>query len=109
MAFRRLEVDYGFPEKIRKFFVGLVVVSLMLILGSCYEPTFKKMRNLQVEVEAKKKALAVQQGLHRRYQDRLAALRHDPEAVEREVREKFRLAKPEETIYRFDPASPPPR
>jgi cell division protein FtsB len=106
MASRRLEVNYGVQEKVRKLFVGLFVVSVVILLGSFYEPTLKKMRNLQAEVEAKRKALRAQEELHRRYQEELLALRHDPEAVERAVREKFRLARPEETIYRFDP--PPP-
>jgi cell division protein FtsB len=109
MASRRLEVDYGVQEKVRKLFVALFVVSMVVILGSCYEPNLKKMRNLQAEVEKKRAVLRAQQELQRRYQEELLALRHDPEAVERAVREKFRLAKPDETIYRFDPAAPSPR
>ncbi len=104
MAYRRLEVDYGIQEKIRKLCVGLFFLSLSVVLILWYQPSLKKMRNFEQKVEAQKKELAALTALHRCYQEQLTALRHDPEAIEREARQKLRVVKPEETIYRFEPA-----
>ena len=105
MAYRRLAVDYGVQEKARKLSIGLFVVSLGMLLGSLYTPALKKMRSLEGEVETKRKALRDQKELRQRYEEELHAMRHDPEAIERAVREKMRLILPGETIYRFE--SPP--
>ena len=106
---RRHRVGYGASAKVRKLSVLLIVVSALILLGSLYQPAIRKMWSLQAEKEAKQKALHEQQVLRRRYEEELHALRHDPEAVERAVRQKFRLIKPEETIYRFEPSPSPQR
>ena len=106
MAYRRLAVDNGVQEKARKLSMGLFIVSLGMLLGSLYTPALKKMRSLEAEVETKRKALRDQKELRQRYEEELRALRHDPEAIERAVREKMRLILHGETIYRFDPPSP---
>lgn len=102
MAYRRHEVDYGIQEKFRKLCVALFFISLLIFLGVCYQPSLKKMRNFEQKVEAQKKELETLKARHRGFQEALTALRHDPEAIEREARQKLRVVRPEETIYRFE-------
>ncbi len=105
MAYGRLEADFGVWGTIKKVSVVILVLAGVAATAAFYVPTINQAKSLQREIEDKRLALKKQQELHRKYSEEIQALRHDPEAVERAIRENLHLAKPDETIYRFESSS----
>ena len=103
MAVRRMDVDLGGWGTIRKVAGVIITVAIAALLAAWYVPVIEQTRSLQRGIDEKRLALRKQRELHRRYREELDALRHNPEAVERAIRENLRLAKPHETIYHFEP------
>lgn len=103
MAYGRLEVDFGVWGTIRK--IALVVLGIGMFAGMVlwYIPALRQNQRLQREIEIKREALKRQQQQQQDYMEQITALKTDPEAVERAVREKLGLAKPNETLYHFEP------
>ncbi len=102
MADNRLYVDFGVWGTIRKVALSLVAVAVLGGLALWYVPVLKQAAALQKEIEIKRAALKKQQALHQRYSDEINALRTDPEAVERAIREILGYGKPGETRYHFE-------
>ena len=102
MAYRRLEVDFGIWGTVRKTASALIVIALLGGFALWYVPILKQTGALQRDIEIKRQALKKQQELHQRYNEEIQALKSNPEAVERAVRETLKLAKPNETIYHFE-------
>src|SRR3990167_2033343 len=103
MANRKVEVNYGVWGMVRKAAVTVAVVAMLGGLVIWYIPIIKQTDALQKEIGAKRRQLEKQKELHQRYTDEITALRTDPETVERAVREKLNLVRPEEIIYHFEP------
>ena len=102
MSFEKLHVDFGVWGTIKKVAVTFVVIGLLSCLALWYIPILKQTTALQKDLDLKREALRKEQELHQRYTEEIVALRTDPEMVERVVREKLGLAKPNETIYHFE-------
>jgi len=105
MAANRIEVDFGIWGIMRKVAVTLFVTAILGALFLWYIPIIRQTNALQKEIESKRESLKRQQELHQKYNDELHALRTDPEAVEKAIREKLGLAKPNEKIYYFESSS----
>lgn len=103
MSYDKLQIDFGIWGAVKKIAVALVIVGILGSLALWYIPILKQTTALQKEIELKREALRRQQQLHQRYSEEIVALRTDPQAVQRAVREKLGLVKPEETIYHFEP------
>ena len=103
MAYGRLEVDFGVWGTIRKIALVVLVVGMFAGMVLLYIPVLRQNQRLQREIDLKREALNRQQQLQQQYMEQITALKTDPEAVERAVREKLGLARPNETIYHFEP------
>ncbi len=105
MAANRIEVDFGVWGIMRKVAVAVFVTAILGVLALWYIPIMRQTNALQKEIEIKRESLKRQQELHQKYNDELHELRTDPEAVEKTIREKLNLIKPNEKIYYFESPS----
>jgi len=76
-----------------------------------YIPRLREAQNLRTEKYKLDEQLREQEAEHNRQLARQQALTNDPREVERAAREKLKLAKPGETVFRFEQGNntPPPR
>lgn len=103
MRDERLHVDYGVWGTINRVAWTLLILCVSgAIFVFWYAPAIRQSKALQREIEIKREALKQQEALKLKYDEELKALRSDPEAVERAVRERLKLVKPNETIYRVE-------
>ena len=79
-----------------------VVVLLIAGFVAAYIPKLRDARNLRLEKYKLNQQIAEQEQEYRRLVDRQQALRNDPATVSRTLREKLGLARPGETVYRFE-------
>jgi cell division protein FtsB len=81
-------------------FAGVVVfgVSLMFL------PLLAQRRGLQQELQRLDRDIARQEAIEKQQQAEIDALQSDPAMVERTVRQKLNLARPNEVLFRFEPA-----
>ena len=98
-----MDVDFGMWGVVKKIAVGVAVTAIRGALGIWYIPVLRQSTALQKEIDLKREALRQQQEVQQRYMDEILAMRTDREAVERAVRQKLNLAKPDEIIYHFEP------
>jgi cell division protein FtsB len=97
-----MNVDLGIWSKLTRVAVFLVVVAILLLVAVWYLPLFQqnermRQRSLQLDTQIQKQELQAKE-----LKASIEALRHDPKAVERLVRENLGYAKPGETVIRFD-------
>ncbi len=85
-------------------FAGVVVVGLVLL----YVPLVQQQRALQQELRRLEQELARQEAVERQHRIEIEALKTDREFVERTARDKLNLARPNETIFRFEPPTNTP-
>lgn len=97
--------------------LGFVVCAGVVALGVAlmFLPLLQQRRALQEEAYRLDRDIARQEAVERKQKAEIEALRTDPTFVERVAREKLNLARPDETVFRFEPrpvappASQPPR
>ncbi len=81
-----------------------VVVGGMTVLSI---PMLQKRHSLQSELVRVEADIAKQEALERQQRAEIESLRTDPVYVERTAREKLNLSRPDEVIFRFEPAPQP--
>ena len=76
-----------------------------------YIPRLREAQNLRTEKYKLDEQLREQEAEYKRQLARQHALTNDPREVERVAREKLKLLKPGETVFRFEQgnSAPPPR
>ena len=82
--------------------VILLVLALAMFLAVSI-PEFQRAGELEREKERLEQQVREQEQEHQRLLGRMDALRRDPRAVENAARDRLKLAKPDETIFRFQP------
>jgi cell division protein FtsB len=97
-----MEVDFGVWGVVRRVAVVLCAIAILGLLALWYVPVINSGHALQKEIEIKREALRKANELNAQLNDQIHALRHDPEAVEREARKRLNLVKPNETIFHFE-------
>ena len=78
---------------------GVVALGVALM----FLPLLRERRSLQQEAMRLDREIARQEALERKQKAESEGLRSDPEFVERTARDKLNLARPDETIFRFEP------
>ncbi len=87
-----------------------IIVLLLAGFMATYLPKLREAKSLRTEKYRLDQQLHEQELESRRLRAKQEALRNDPKAVERTAREKLGVAKPGETIFRFEPENnAPPR
>jgi cell division protein FtsB len=84
------------------FFVFAAVVACGV--GLLFLPLLRQSRAMQQESLRLDREIARQETLEKQQKTEIEALKSDPGFVERTARNKLNLARPGETIFRFEPA-----
>jgi cell division protein FtsB len=92
-------------------FAGIVAAGVALLL---FVPTMHRRHEMQRELQRLDTEILRQESLEKQQRQEIEALKTDPNYVERTARNKLNLARPNETVFRFEPvptvqAAPPPR
>ncbi len=103
----RMEVDFGIWGVVKKVAVMVFVIACLCGLALWYVPVIRQTATLQKEIEIRREALRKQEEIQQRYTEEILAMRTDPEAVERAVRQNLKLVKPNEVIYHFESGKSP--
>ena len=104
MSERRL--DLGIWDKLSKAVVFLLIIAALLAVAVWYLPLIKQNERMRAEILRLEGEVTKEKKIAMRRKVAIEALRNDPETVERYAREKLGLAKPDETVIRFEEPDP---
>jgi cell division protein FtsB len=103
-----VQVDLGIWSKLTQVVILLVVVAVLLLIGRTYLPLIQENERMRADILQKDEQIQKQEAISRQLHAEIEALRHDPQTVERLVREKLRYAKTNETIIHFEAGAASP-
>ena len=93
----------GKKKESATFFWWLLFLILIAVLtGVFLYPLYQNKKERLTELEDRKKILAEREKVHEELSDKVDALENSPEAVEKEAREKFHMARPGEKVLIYD-------
>ncbi len=95
-------IDTGIWDKLTKAVVFLLVIAALLAVAVWYLPLIKQNERMRSEIMRLQQNVATEEETARQIKVQIEALRNDPETVERYAREKLGLARPGETVIRFE-------
>ena len=99
-------VDLGIWDKLTKAVVFLLIIAALLAVAVWYLPLIKQNERMRAEILRLEGEVNEEKKIAMRRKVNIEALRNDPETVERYAREKLGLAKPGETVIRFEDPDP---
>ena len=99
-------VDLGIWDKLTKAVVFLLIIAALLAVAVWYLPLIKQNERMRAEILRLEGEVTKEKKIAMRRKVAIEALRNDPETVERYAREKLGLAKPGETVTRFEDPDP---
>ena len=85
------------------FFLVVVVGGV----GLLFLPLWRKSRSMQQELQRLDSEIIRQEAVEKQQKMEIEALRTDPTFVERTARDKLNLARPNETLFKFEPQPQP--
>jgi cell division protein FtsB len=88
------------------FFVFVAVVGFGVVL--LFVPLLHQRHAMQSEIVRLDREIEQQDALEKKQQTEIEALKTDLSYIERTARNKLNLSRPNETIFRFEPAPQPP-
>ena len=100
------KVDLGIWDKLTKAVVFLLIIAALLAVTVWYLPLIKQNERMRAEILRLEGEVTKEKKIAMRRKVNIEALRNDPETVERYAREKLGLAKPGETVIRFEEPDP---
>lgn len=89
-------------DKLTKVVFGLLCLALVLLVVFSYVPLVQQNTRMRQEKYRLESELQDVQRLNRRLLEAIEAMQKDTQTVERVAREKMGLAKPGETVIRFE-------
>jgi len=95
-------VDLDIWNKLTKAVLFLLIIAALLAVAVWYLPLIKQNERMRVEIIRLEDEVAKEEKIAMRRKVAINALRNDPETVERYAREKLGLARPGETVIRFE-------
>ena len=99
-------VNLGIWDKLTKAVVFLLIIAALLAVAVWYLPLIKQNERMRAEILRLEDKVAKEEKIAIRRKVAIDALRNDPETVERYAREKLGLARPGETVIRFEEPDP---
>ena len=95
-------VDLDIWNKLTKAVLFLLIIAALLAVAVWYLPLIKQNERMRSEILRLEDEVAKEEKIAMRRKVAINALRNDPETVERYAREKLGLARPGETVIRFE-------
>ena len=95
-------VNLGIWDKLTKAVVFLLIIAALLAVAVWYLPLIKQNERMRSEILRLEDEVTKEEKIAMRRKVAIDALRNDPETVERYAREKLGLARPGETVIRFE-------
>lgn len=89
-------------DKLTKVVFGLLCVAMVLLVFFSYLPLVKQNQAVRGQVLRLQQQLEAEQETQKKLQTTIREMQNDPKMVERMARERMGLAKPGETIIRFE-------
>ena len=87
-------------------FIGIVAAGVALVL---FLPAWHRRHNMEIELQRLDSEVIRLESLEKQQRQEIEALKSDASYIERTARNKLNLARPNETIFRFEsPVSNPP-
>lgn len=100
MELRR--IDLGIWDTLTKAVLCLFFFAACLAVAVWYLPLIKQNERMRQEIVRLEKEIRIEEESAFRRKVAVEALRNDPRTVERNARERLGLAKPGETVIRFE-------
>jgi cell division protein FtsB len=97
-----MNVDFGIWGKLTRLVIILFVAAGLMAIGLCYVPLIQQNERLRKENLRLSQEIQKEEEAARRLKTSINALQRDPKTIERLAREKLGLAKPGETVIRFE-------
>jgi cell division protein FtsB len=81
---------------------SLFIAAVIVAAGVFLYPLYQTKKSRMAELEARKKVLVEKERINEQLASKVDALENSPEAVEKEAREKFHMARPGEKVLIYD-------
>ena len=81
-------------------FIGIVAAAIALVL---FLPAWHRRHSMELELQRLEAENIRLESLEKQQRQEIEALKTDPSYIERTARSKLNLARPNETIFRFEP------
>ena len=98
-----MNVDLGIWSKLTKLVVCLGVLAVLLLIGMGYLPVIQENERMRRQLMIDQDKIQKEEARSRQLQAQLDAMQHDTNTIIRLTREKLGYAKPDETVFRFEP------
>ncbi len=100
-----MNVEDSIWDKLTRVVIGLCLLAGLVAIGVWYLPLIRQNERMRSEVLRLDREVAKEAETRKQLNASVESLNNDPKAVERLVRESIGLAKPGETVIRFEEAS----
>ena len=97
-----MKVDHGIWGKLTRVVIFLLLISGLLVVAVWYLPLIRQNERYRKELLRLEEELRKEQDTSKQLRASIEALRRDPKAVERLVRERLGYGRPDEIIVRFE-------
>lgn len=106
-----MNVDLGIWDKLTRLVLFLLFLAGLLVVAFWYLPLIKENERLRQYILRLDTQIQKEEETTKQLKSSIDALRYDAKTIERLGREQYGLAKPGETVVRFETPStnPPPR
>ncbi|MCU0770900.1 MAG: septum formation initiator family protein [Verrucomicrobia bacterium] len=94
--------ETGIWNKLTRIVIFLIIVAGLIVLGRWYLPLIQQNERMRREIHRLEGELEAEREQSRQLQQEMDLLTKDTAALEREVRSRLGLARPGETVIRFD-------
>ncbi len=100
-----MNVEDSIWDKLTRVVIGLCLLAGLVAIGVWYLPLIRQNERMRAEVLRLDREVAKESETRKQLNASVESLNNDPKAVERLVRESIGLAKPGETVIRFEETS----
>ena len=97
-----MNVDTGIWDKLTRVVVTLLVVAALVWVAILYFPLMHQNRATRQQIIELDQRIQQEEMVNRELRLEIDSLKSDPKTVERLAREQLGLARPDETVIRFD-------
>lgn len=100
-----MKPQVGIWNKLTRIVIFLIIIAGLIALGRWYLPLIQQNERMRREIHRLETQLEAEKAESRHLQEQIDLLTKDPAALEREIRARLGLARPDETVIRFDSAA----